>query len=166
MLHNNKSDTFPLAGDSRWLVQAGASKCDAIDVWCVQTNLWMCKRLFWMSIWAPAQKYVILTFLELWSSIMRTCMYTLGISIAILVAAKEKSEKQKASCFCCHFCQRQNGPFPLWTQIDKMKKTKGKDEMAPSQYQCIIRSLSLENLAFLSSQYRWFRHCNCKSFPV
>ena len=87
--------------------------CDAIDVWCVETSTCMCQQISEHQFLKPA-KNIFLLFLELLSSILMTCMHTLGISIAIVVASKEKSEKQKASCFfCCYFCQQLNGLFPL-----------------------------------------------------
>ena len=87
--------------------------CDAIDVWCVETSTCMCQQISEHQFLKPA-KNMFLLFLELLSSILMTFMHTLGISIAIVVASKEKSEKQKASCFfCCYFCQQLNGLFPL-----------------------------------------------------
>ena len=145
-----------LARGSRWLVQCTSW---SIHVWCDRCMVCMCQQISEHQFLKPDKNMFLLLFLELLSSILMTFMHTLGISIAIVVASKEKSEKQKASCFfCCYFCQQLNGLFPLWTRIDRKmrEKTKGKNELVPSHYQCIIRSLSVENLAFLAKQYNFF----------
>ena len=73
--------------------------CDAIDVWRVQTSKYERVKNCFEHPYLKQAKNMFLLFLKQLSSILMTCMHTLGISIAIVVASKEKSEKQKFPVF-------------------------------------------------------------------